>query len=155
MRGTLCAVALGVFSIALLAADNPFLGTWKLDSAKSKFSPGTQPKDITVTFESDGDQVKRHVTGVDADGEKIDMSATIPWDGKPHRLEGPPGTQPVMVSVKRVNERTLDVTVRREQKVLATSHVIASVDGKTVTVRSKGEDPKGRKMDNVEVYVKQ
>jgi len=71
MPGFRCLTAICVFATALVAADNPFVGTWKLNLAKSKFAPGTQPKEVTVVFESVGDQIKRVATGVDEDGQPL------------------------------------------------------------------------------------
>ena len=39
MRGLRFLIALSVISTAMLAADSPFVGTWKLNVAKSKFAP--------------------------------------------------------------------------------------------------------------------
>ena len=41
-------------SMVLIAADSPFTGTWKLNVAKSKFSPGPPNKSQTVTIQADG-----------------------------------------------------------------------------------------------------
>ena len=54
MRGLHLVAAFCVCSVTLLAADNPFLGTWKLNLAKSKGTTGTLSKEETVVFESDG-----------------------------------------------------------------------------------------------------
>jgi hypothetical protein len=142
-----------ILSIVSAAADNPFVGTWKLNTAKSKGTPGTMSKEETVVFETDGSGVKRTVTGVDADGQKINLSATIPWDGMEHKVDGPMG--PAMVAVKSVNDRTLNVTVNVNGKVVSSGRVVVSKDGKTMTGHFKGEDPKGRKFDNVEIFDRQ
>ena len=156
MRVLSCVAAVCVFSVALIAADNPFVGTWKLNTAKSKGTPGTLSKEETVVFEAVGDQMKRTVTGIDPDGEPLNISSTIAWDGKDHKVEGPKGRPPVMVAVKPVNDRRVNVTVKgADGKVLSSGHAEVSKDGKTLTATFKGEDPKGRKFDNVEVYEKQ
>jgi len=153
MRKLYLVAAFCICSVALTAASNPFLGTWKLSPAKSKGTSGTMSKEETVVFESDGNGVKRTVTGIDADGQKINMSATIPWDGKEHKVDGPMG--PAMVAVKSVNDHTINLTVKVNDKVVTSGRVVTSKDGKTMTGSFKGEDPKGRKIDNVEVYDKQ
>jgi hypothetical protein len=155
MRRLNLIAAFCVCSVALVAADNPFLGTWKLNPAKSKGTPGTLDKEATVTFAADGDGIKRTVTGVDGDGQKLDMSATIPWDGMEHKVDGPNGAPPAMVAVKTVNANTLNVTVKVNDKVVASGRTVVSKDGKKMTAAFKGEDPKGRKFDNVEVYERQ
>jgi hypothetical protein len=51
---------------ACFAAD-PQIGSWKLNEAKSKFTPGV-PKNTVVVYETVGDQVKVTVEGTDAKG---------------------------------------------------------------------------------------
>jgi hypothetical protein len=153
MRGFGYIAAFCFFSVVLVAADNPFFGTWKLNPAKSKGTPGTMSKEEMVVFESDGGGVKRIVTGVDADGQKINLSATVPWDGKEHKVDGPMG--PAMVAVKPSNDHTLKVTMNVNGKVVLSGRAVVSKNGKTMTTTFKGEDPKGRKIDNVGVYEKQ
>ena len=153
MRGRYLLPAFCIFSVILTAADNPFVGTWKLNTAKSKGTSGTMSKEQTIVFQTEGNGVKRTVTGIDADGQKINMSATIPWDGMEHKVDGPMG--PAMVAVKSVDDRTLNVTVRVNGKVVSNGRAVVSKDGKTMTASFKGEDPKGRKFDNVEVFDRQ
>ena len=155
MRGLHLVEAFCVFSVALVAADNPFLGTWKLSVAKSKATPGTLEKQSTVVFATDGNGIKRTVTGIDADGNPLNLSDTIPWDGMDHKVNGPAGSPPALVAVKVVNPNTLDITVKVNGKVVVSGKSVVSKDGKTMTGTFKGEDPKGRKFDNVEVYEKQ
>ena len=57
-------MALCIFGLAVsFAAENPNMGTWKLNEAKSKFPPGAT-KNTTVVYEAAGDSVK--VTGTRA-----------------------------------------------------------------------------------------
>jgi hypothetical protein len=155
MRTLSSVAAVCLLSMALIAADNPFVGTWKLNTAKSKGTSGTMSKEATVIFEAAGDQMKRSVTGIDPDGKPLNMSSTIPWDGKEHKVDSPDGP-PVTVAVKSVNDRTIDVKVKSaEGKILASGKAVVSRDGKNMTSSIKGEDPKGRKFDNVEVFDKQ
>src|SRR5260370_25309498 len=155
MRGLRFLIAFSFISTSMIAADSPFVGTWKLNVAKSKFAPGTAMKEATVTFEAVGDEMKRTVVGVDADGQQMNQNSTIAWDGKAHKIEAPPDP-PIMVAVKKVNNHTLDVTVKQpDGKALETVKAVVSHDGKSMTVTAKGEDPKGRELDNTEVFEKQ
>jgi hypothetical protein len=153
MRVLRLVTAFCICTVISTAADNPFIGTWKLNTMKSKGTPGTMNKEETVVFETDGNAVKRTVTGINADGGKLNFSGTVPWDGKEHKVDGPMG--PAMVAVKSLNARTVDVTVKVNDKVVSSGRVVVSKDGKTMTSSFKGEDPKGRKFDNVEVYDRQ
>jgi hypothetical protein len=149
MRGLRFLTLICAFSIALVAASNPFLGSWKLNNAKSKFA-GTEMKEMTVVFTAVGDKVKRVANGIDGDGEPIHESSTIAWDGKDHAIDAPGLT--VAVSP---GKRVLDVTVKREGKVIDQIRAVVSRNGKTTTITEKGEDEKGRKIDSVEVFEKQ
>jgi hypothetical protein len=142
MRALSCIAAACLFTVGLIAADNPFVGTWKLNTAKSKGTPGTINKEETVVFEAVGDQIKRTVTGIDPDGEPINMSATLAWDGKEHKVEAPKGRPPVMVAVKSINDRRINVTVKSaEGKVVSSVHADVSKDGRE-QVRLRSEEHK-------------
>jgi hypothetical protein len=151
MRGCQLLTAVCVFSVALVAADSPFTGTWKLNTAKSKSAPGTAIKEMTVTFEPVGDQWKRVATGTDSDGKAFNQNSTLAWDGKDHPIDEPGTT----VAVTQMNDRTVNATVKREGAVIDSIHAVVSKNGKTMTVSEKGQDPKGRKLDNVEVFEKE
>ena len=63
------------------------VGTWKLNLAKSTFSPGPPPKRQTLTFRAAGPQWTALLQGVDASGKPInpDMNnLAITFDGKDH-----------------------------------------------------------------------
>ena len=53
-----CLLAVLVSAASLLAADAA-IGTWKLNPAKSKFSPGPPPQSATVTYEASGSGIRR------------------------------------------------------------------------------------------------
>ena len=95
------------------------------------------------------------VTGIDGDGQPINMSATIPGTGWNIRSMDRMEFRRPWVAVKTVNANTLNVTVKVNDKLVSSGRVVLSKDGKTMTSSFKGEDPKGRKIDNVEVYEKQ
>jgi hypothetical protein len=154
MRFAYTALTLCLLSSALVAADNPFLGTWKLNTEKSTYSPGPGPKEATVTFEQDGDNIRRVLTGTNADGSPLKEDSSIAWDGKDHLVTKPPDP-PIMVAVTQMNDHTLHVIVKQGGKVTDTIHAVASKDGKTVTATDDGVNDKGVKMHNVEVLEKQ
>ncbi|PYL37432.1 MAG: hypothetical protein DMF36_09625, partial [Verrucomicrobia bacterium] len=66
---------------ACFAADDPNMGTWKLNETKSKTAPGVE-KLTTVVYEAAGDQVKVTIDGTDANGKPIHNEWTGKFDGK-------------------------------------------------------------------------
>lgn len=78
-------VALCFFAgAACFAADDPQVGTWKLNETKSKPTPGTG-KNNTVVYEAAGDEVKVTIDGTDADGKPTHDEWTGKFDGKDYR----------------------------------------------------------------------
>jgi hypothetical protein len=75
MSCTKCVLGVFVFVGSLIAAD-PAIGTWKLNPAKSKFSPGPPPQSATVTYEASGEGVRRTGEAANADGTKNSFEYT-------------------------------------------------------------------------------
>jgi hypothetical protein len=148
------ALTLCLLAAPLLAADNPFLGTWKLDAAQSHFSPGPGPKELTVTLEPDDDNIRRVATGTNADGSTIHETSSIHWDGQDHLVTKPTET-PRTVAITQVDTRTLQVILKQAGKVTRTIHLVLSEDGKTASQTEQGVNDKGEKVYNVVVAEKQ
>jgi hypothetical protein len=146
-------VFLAYGSPAFGQAADPIIGTWKLDVAKSKYSPGPPPKSLTVKFEAAGKGVKLTTDGVGADGQPTHTEYTADYDGKDYPLIGSPVAD--MVSLKRVDASTSVRTDKKGGKVVQTLTRKMSKDGKSFTVTVKGTDPQGQAVNNVLVFVKQ
>jgi len=154
MKARTIAVAL-VFcfaGVALCYADDANMGTWKLNEAKSKFSPGAG-RNTMVVYEAAGDNIKVTVDGVDSDAKPAHNEWTGKFDGKDYPLTGDPASD--MRSYKRVNDHTLALTNKKGDKVTMTGRIVVSADGKTRTVTTSGMDSKGKKVKNTAVYDKQ
>lgn len=142
----LCVVA------AAVAYASPQMGTWKLNEAKSKLATGA-PKNNTVVYAAAGDSIKVTVDGTDADGKPAHNEWTGKFDGKDYPITGDPTAD--TRSYKQVDDRTLELTNKKDGKVVVTGKVVVSADGKTRTVTTSGMNAKGEKVENVGVYDKQ
>jgi hypothetical protein len=56
--------------VSVCYASDTVMGTWKLNEAKSKFSPGAT-ENTTVVYAPAGDQIKVTTQGIDADGKAV------------------------------------------------------------------------------------
>jgi hypothetical protein len=151
------AVVLGT-QIAKLSAQtsDPRVGTWKLNVAKSKYSPGPAPQSLTVKVEPSG-QGGEKVTAefVNADGTRTTVQyAETNFDGKDYPLTGSQFGADT-VSLKRIDTHTTERTDKKGGKVVQTLRRVVSKDGKTMTVTTKGTDTQGRAMNNVAVFERQ
>ena len=145
-------VALFAAAVVCFAAADVSMGTWKLNEAKSKISPGTV-KNVTVVYAAAGDSVKITVDGVDADGKPAHNEWTGKFDGKEYPVTGDPASD--TRAYERVNDHTLAVTNKKGGKVTVTVRVVEAADGKSRTVTFDGTDAKGKKFSNTAVYDKQ
>jgi hypothetical protein len=137
--------------LALYAAD-PNMGTWKLNEAKSKFAAGAN-KFTTVVYAPAGDMVKITVDGTDKDGKAVHNEWTGKYDGKDYPVTGDAVAD--SRSYTKVDDRTLNMTVKKGGKVIGTGTIVVSADGKSRTVTTKGADASMASMNNTAVYDKQ
>jgi hypothetical protein len=150
----------GLFSLVstVFAADpqqatDPHIGTWELNLAKSKFSPGPPRKSVTRIYEIGADNVKLTQKIVDADEKPVQAGYTAKYDGKDYPLTGIEGSD--TISLKRVDAFTFDTVQKKDGKVVITGRNSVSRDGKVMTVTSKGTNAKGQKTNNIQVLDKQ
>jgi hypothetical protein len=146
-----CLVAMSPLSG--FAQTDPSIGTWKLNLAKSKFSPGPPPKDQTLTYEAVGEGIKLTVKGTDGEGKPIDSQYTANFDGKDYPVTGNPNWD--TVSLKRIDAYTVEFTRKKAGKVVGTGTNVVSKDGKTRTITAEGVNAKGEKTSSTAVYDKQ
>jgi hypothetical protein len=147
----LSVVALFATVVVCYAADVQ-LGTWKLNEAKSKITPGGQ-KNTTVIMEAAGDSVKVIAEGVNAEGKPSRNEWTGKYDGKDYPVTGDPTSD--MRSYKLVDDHTLAIVVKKGGKTTLTGNVVISADGKTRTLTIEGTDATGQKINSILVYDKQ
>ncbi len=151
-------LALGVVVGADIAnvsaqASDPRIGTWKLNVAKSKYSPGPAPQALTVKVEPSGQGEKVTAEFVNADGTRTTTQYTANFDGKDNPLTGSQIAD--TVSLKRIDARTTDRTDKKGGKVAQTLRRVVSKDGKTMTVTTKGTNAQGQAVNNVAVFAKE
>jgi hypothetical protein len=133
-------------------AADVFIGSWKLNEAKSKIAAGSL-KNTTVVYEAAGDSVKVTTDGTDGDGKPSHSEWTGKFDGKDYPVTGDPSTD--TRSYKTVNDHTLAFTNKKGDKVTISGRGVVSADGKTRTVTITGTDSKGKKYTSTAVYDKQ
>jgi hypothetical protein len=158
-RACLSAAFAGVFAAVLpgtvlAQAADPQLGTWKLNLAKSKYSPGPAPKSATTKIEAAGAGVKVIVDQSPADGANRHWEFTANYDGKDVPITGN-NPDADMIARTRVNASTVKSILKKGGKVTTTQTSAVSSDGKTRTVTTTGTDAAGQTVNNIAVYDRQ
>jgi hypothetical protein len=146
----------GCFIASLVQAQQApaWAGTWKLNLTKSKYSPGPVPKSSTIKIEAAaGGGLKQTTDQVTASGESRHVEVTAMFDGKDAAVKGNPDVD--TQAYKRVDDRSYEVTGKKNGKVTTITKVTISADGKTRTATQTGTDPQGRAVNNTIVYDRQ
>jgi len=138
-------------AVVCFAADAN-MGTWKLNEAKSKFGAGAT-KNTTVVYEAAGDMVKVTVDGIDSDGKPVHSEWTGKFDGKDYPVTADATSD--ARSYKKVDDHTMQLTVKKDGKVTVTGRIVVAADGKSRTVTTSGTNSKGAKVTTTAVYDKQ
>jgi hypothetical protein len=148
---TLVALAMAVVGVAQAQSD-PFVGTWNINVAKSKYNPGPLPKSQSRTWDASG---KVDVTGTDAAGNPIGYGYIAKYDGKKHPTSGNVPSGGDTVVTKRVDKNTVEAVFTKNGKQVELARFVLAKDGKSFTLTAKGTNTKGVAYDNMAVWEKQ
>jgi hypothetical protein len=134
------------------AADN-WIGTWKLDAAKSQYSPGPGPKSQTITYTAAPDGWALTSEMVNAQGQTMKSGYIGKADGKDHPWTGNPDAD--MVVLKRIDANSFETQWKRGGVVVMTSHAVVSNGGKSLTIHQTGKNAAGQDVKNTLVLERQ
>jgi hypothetical protein len=146
--------AVGLVMAAPAQAAENIVGTWKMNVAKSTFSPGPGPKSVTSTVEAAGAGIKITTDAVGADGKPTHASYTVNFDGKDVAATGLPNNAET-IAYKKIDDNTYESTSKAKGKIVATTRIVVSKDGKTRTGTAVGTTVDGKAMKNVTVFERQ
>ena len=135
---------------AFAAAPDPVVGSWKLNVAKSTFSPGPALKGQTRTYVESATGMTVTTVTTTADGKESTVSLTFKYDGKPSPVVG--NADYDSVAVTRVDDLTVTSVQAKGGLTVGTGKRTTSKDGKTLTFAQKGTHADGTKYDDVLVY---
>jgi hypothetical protein len=149
-------VAAGTLMAQAMKQANPFLGSWKMNPAKSKFTGVAGPKSLGREVVAQGEGAKITYSGVNAEGKAIDYSFTSNYDGKDAAItgSGAPGGADA-VAIKRTGANTTEAVLKKDGKEIGKSSSSVSKDGKVTTTKGTGKGPDGKDFSTVVVYDKQ
>ena len=139
-------------AVVLVAAD-PSVGTWKLDTAKSKFKAGPLYRHATLTISESGSDLDVAFKGTTTSGAAISNHSSVPANGGTGKLIDMPSYD--AVSSKRLNATETELSMSKGGKVVYTTRSKLSKDGKTLTAAVKGTSAAGQKVEGTAVYEKQ
>lgn len=150
------ALTMCILGAGLVAADNPFVGTWKLNADKSKLEGSNIGPGSTVRIEAESNGLKITVESTDAKGQPVNFNYVATLDGKPVDITGYQGVNTVTtLRTTRKDDHTIEATATREGKQVFKDHRVVSADGKTMTIHRTGVNQDGKHYTATLVFDKQ
>jgi hypothetical protein len=151
---TLTAVLTVSFAASAQSAD-PWFGTWKLNLAKSTYSPGPPPRTATIRkVEPWEGGLKETGDGVNPEGQATHTEISAKFDGKDYPIKGAPAANTTR-AYTRIDHHTTQFVVKVDGKVMTTLKLVFSPDGKTETATATGKNPQGQTVNTITVWDKQ
>lgn len=140
--------------VTVKGADDPMLGSWKLNVAKSKL--GSRPAIEAETnqvepYMANGIKLTAQITR--GDGTTVTESYAGTFDGKEFSVGGDPNVDHAYL--KRIDSNTVERVNTKDGKPTTIMHYVLSKDGKTKTVTITGATAQGKPVDTVLVFEKQ
>ena len=139
----------------MAAKPSGYLGTWKLNTDKSKYPDASmKPKSATLHITKwDDKTIAWSYTETDASGKAMTMSYSAPNDGKAHPIKG--NDPSYQAGEFKTSGNDVDITWKDAKgNTTGTEHATLAADGKSFTDDQtlKGKD--GKEMKFTEVYDK-
>jgi len=134
-------------------AANPIVGTWKLNVAKSTFTPGPGWRSQVRTYRATPGGASVSWTGVGASGDTMHVSYDYTYDGKDYPMVGSANYD--TLNAVPVDARTVKSEEKRDGKVVGIAMRKVSADGKVLTITDEGTNRKGEKFSQVLVFERQ
>ena len=144
--------ALCLIGTSTCFAQKGFMGTWKLNEAKSKLAAGTA-KNSTVVYEASGDNIKVTIDGTDASGNPTHSEWTGKFDGKDYPVTGDATSDTRSYDFRSAHH--VGFKAKKGGKVTTSGTIELSHDGKSRTVTSTSMDDHGKKVKSTTVYDKE
>jgi len=144
-------LTLAFTSTAFAASNSAFLGTWKLNLAKSK-SSAAQSLSSTYVVEAAGEGIKSTQDNVSDKGVKTHSTYTANFDGKTYPRVGSGRFSSIAFTRVNANSYTF---VSKGKTTTRNGTTVISADGKTRTETAIDKNADGTTVTTTSVYEKQ
>jgi hypothetical protein len=149
MKAFAVALVLMAFPYSASAAD-PFVGKYKLNTAKSATTGGQIPPEMTMTISEDGSNLLIASAAKAADGSPIPSDVlTVPKAGG--TVKAPQGASYDSTKVSRPDAHTIDLVALQNGKERTRVKFALSKDGKTLTRSFTSTNAQGKPVNGTSV----
>ena len=153
MRTRLVMIAISVTSLVLILAAvaiaaDPFVGTWKMNVAKSKSALTS----FTMTIEAQGEEFKT-VQNLIVEGRTTHRRWINKYDGKDYPVTGDSNVD--MISVIKPDANTVEYVFKKNGEKVDSGQSVLSKDGKTMKDVGSQKDANGKPLNYTIIMEKQ
>jgi len=146
-------VGLALSTAHATSSRDPVLGTWRLNVAKSQFTPGPGWQSQIRKYRAIPQGVAVTWTGVDAKGEKMRVRYTYAYDGRDYPMLGSASYD--TLNAVRIDERTVRSEEKRDGITVGIAVRTVSPDGKVLTISDEGTNRKGQRFSQLLAFDRQ
>ena len=154
LMGINLALGLWLWGILPAQAQESLFGTWKMNAANSKYSPGPVPKSNIAQWEPFEGGVRLIVDVEPVSGETQHYESSGKFDGKDNPVAGNNPDADTM-AFSKIDARTYRVVNKKGGKTTLTAHIVVAADGKTRVTTQTGTNAQGEAVKNTTFYERQ
>jgi len=148
-----CGLLILFWMPAVLAVDRE-VGTWKVNLARSSYSPpDLAPRQAIVRIEDVDNGLRVIVDLIDAAGRPVKYDYSFKFDGRDYPVIGDPSRD--ATAGRKVDEYTLEQVSKKNGAITQTNRIVVAKDGQSRVQTTDGKDPKGRTIHNVVLWERQ
>ena len=134
------------------SSPDPFVGTWKLDREKSRFSIGAPPREMMLKIEQEGDSLRITARGNSEDGSPLLVEYSLPVKGGDGQVRHGFFDR---VGSNYVSDTVRETTYMKEGKERMSRRSVLSNNGRTMQSTVKGTNAHGHYVAGEEVFNRQ
>lgn len=130
--------------------EDPYGGTWKLNSEKSHFAANHQPATATMQWHRTSDGYQMTAQGTMSDGKIVEeRPTTFTFDGKDHAVPDMPG---ITAAMSRPIPNTIEVKSTKLGRLVGKASYVISEDGATLIATVNSIDGQEHRFQTVLVW---
>jgi hypothetical protein len=137
----------------VFATGDPFVGTWVMDPQRSRYESGDVPRHMVIVMSATGRGIHYRSDTTLSDGNRVSSEYAAEYDGGLAMVVGNAGVMAPVV-LKLIDERTIECSYMKGNRVVATSRRIISENGSTMTISTVSQTKDGTTGTNVAVFAR-
>ena len=144
-------LSVSAFQSAKAVKEEPIVGTWQLNAAKSRYLPGPGPISETRTYKRGPNGVEGTIVRRFPDGRSERIEYVAEYD-REYPVIGTEDYDHILL--KRIDERTAEAVLSHAGRVYGTARRAIAPSGNTMTITLRRETASGDVVMNTAVYEK-